>query len=303
MNERYRLLRLTAACLGALLCAQLVSASEQHDTGSEPAPIETIDAVVRIPRTFGYFVGDLVRQEVLLQDFEPGELPRAERTGVWFERRASRTYTNSDDGAKWLVLEYQIVNAPREARTIELPALQLEDASGERALLVPSLAIGVAPLAPALPTDADLIAALRPDREAPRVATKPIERRIVAYGTACALLGISWGAWFGWRNWRARTQLPFARAWREVQHLDERAPEAWRVLHRAFDRAAGRVTHSATLPSLFETAPYLRSERANIERFFAQSSEMFFGSGLPDDALSVRALCRDLRKLERQHER
>lgn len=302
MNRLYRHL-LPITCIVALSIADVASASEQRNPGPESAPVETIDAVVRAPRAFGYFVGDIVRQEVQLQGFEPAELPRTERAGVWFERRASRTYTSSDDGNKWLVLEYQIVNAPREARTIELPPLKIDDVSGTRALLVPSLPIGVAPLAPALPTDASLLAALRSDREAPHIATKPIVRRLIAYGAVCLLLVLSWGAWLAWRNWRARSQLPFARAWREVQHLDERTPEAWRALHRAFDRAAGRVTHSATLPALFETAPYLRSERSSIERFFAQSSEMFFGSGLPSDALSVRALCRDLRKLERQHER
>ena len=238
-----------------------------------------------------------------MQDFEPSELPRTERVGVWFERRPTRMTTSSEDGNEWLVLEYQIVNAPRDARTIELPALRIEDTSGARVLLVPSVRIGVAPLTTVLPAGADLIAELRADRDAPRIATQPIRRLAITYTAVCALLALSWLAWFGWRNWRARSQLPFARAWREVQQLDERTPEAWRALHRAFDHAAGRVTHVATLPALFETAPYLRSESASIERFFAQSTEMFFGRGLPSDALSVRALCRELRKLERRHER
>jgi mxaA protein len=111
-----------------------------------------------------------------------------------------------------------------------------------------------------------------------------------------------WLAWFGWRNWSARKEQPFARAWEELRALDERTPQAWQALHRAFDRTAGRVTQPATLATLFQRAPHLQAQRNRIERFFAQSSEFFFGSGLPNDALSVRELCRDLRRLERQHE-
>jgi hypothetical protein len=43
--------------------------------------------------------------------------------------------------------------------------------------------------------------------------------------------------------------------------------------------------------------------RVSIEQFFEQSSERFFGAGLPRDALSVRALCTQLRRIEKSNER
>jgi mxaA protein len=58
-----------------------------------------------------------------------------------------------------------------------------------------------------------------------------------------------------------------------------------------------------TLPALFERAPHLQALRADIERFFAESSELFFGSGLRASRLSVRTLCRELRRIEQRHER
>ena len=74
-------------------------------------------------------------------------------------------------------------------------------------------------------------------------------------------------------------------------------------LHRAIDRTAGRVMQRTTLTTLFERAPHLAPQRELIERFYAQSTELFFGRGLPADALSVRELCRELRRLEKRHER
>src|SRR5258708_2560340 len=64
------------------------------------------NAIVEQPRPFGHVVGDVLTQRILLQldgqPFMPGPLPRAERIGAWFERRALRT-ENGDDGRRWLI--------------------------------------------------------------------------------------------------------------------------------------------------------------------------------------------------------
>ena len=88
-----------------------------------------------------------------------------------------------------------------------------------------------------------------------------------------------------------------------MRHLDGTAPEAWRALHHAFDRTAGRVVHTATLAALFERVPQLQSLRPEIEQFFAQSTALFFGGGLPADRMSARALCAQLRRIEKRIER
>jgi mxaA protein len=95
---------------------------------------------------------------------------------------------------------------------------------------------------------------------------------------------------------------PFARALREMRALDDREPRAWQALHRAFDRTAGRAIQSATLPVLFERAPQLAPARAQIENFFAQSNSLFFGSAATN-GVPIRALCAELRRIERHHER
>jgi mxaA protein len=85
--------------------------------------------------------------------------------------------------------------------------------------------------------------------------------------------------------------------------LGDHEPGAWQALHRAFDRTAGRVIQSATLPVLFERAPQLAPARAQIETFFAQSNLLFFGSVTTSDTSLPRALCADLLRIERRHER
>jgi mxaA protein len=117
---------------------------------------------------------------------------------------------------------------------------------------------------------------------------------------------LSLGAWVAWTKWRdhlAAANQPFARAWYEIRNHADAAPQAWQALHRAFDRTAGQVMHTQTLPVLFQQAPHLQPLHAQIERFFAASSERFFGAGKTDASVSVRSLCEELRRVERRHER
>jgi mxaA protein len=268
-------------------------------------------AVVEQPRPFGHVIGDVLTQRVLLVDaghaFEPGALPGPSRLGVWFERRDARI-ERADDGRRWLRVDYQIVNAPRETATVRLPAWELEAAAGARALHVPAWSLTLAPLAPPVSAASGAEPALRPDRPAPLIDTAPIRRRLAATGLALAAVLVAWAAWLGWRAWRAARRQPFARALRALRVQAEDTPAAWRTLHEAFDRTAGEVARPATLARLFERAPHLEPLRARIEHFFARSQTRFFGdvhaSGhAPDDAESPLALCRALRRLERRAER
>jgi mxaA protein len=292
--------------LCALLLALNVWASEQHAPAvSTPTVAPEANAVVHQPRAFGYFLGDVLTQRVLLElegeAFELAELPRVERVGVWFERRPSRIVTSNDDGRRWLALQYQIINAPRELRRVELPALKISDDAGTRELVVPAMSISLSPLTPAVALE-EALQSLQPDRDAPHMPTHELWRKTAMLVAACAMVLALWIGWIAWRNWLARKDQPFARALDDLRQLDERAPEAWQAMHRAFDRTAGRVVQGPTLAPLFVRAPHFAAQSEQIGRFYAQSSELFFGRGLPDDALSVHRLCRELRRLERQHE-
>ncbi|MBM0106752.1 hypothetical protein JM946_18625 [Steroidobacter sp. S1-65] len=266
------------------------------------AASQVTTAVVEQPRPFGYVVGDLVTQRVLLTsaavNFDPATLPPVQRVNIWFERRSARIEP-APDGKRWLIVNYQLINAPPALATVNLPAWELEDQAGVAKLRIPAAPISVAPLIShsASPTASDL----RPDRQVSMLDTTPTRTRLLACSLALGVTLIAWLAWWQWRNWRDSLGRPFARALHELRRMEDGAPEAWQALHRAFDQTAGRVLQIETLPTLFERAPQLQPRRAEIERFFADSNERFFGAGPPSNALSLRALCQDLRRIERRH--
>ena len=273
-------------------------------------------AVVDPPRATGYFVGDTVTQRVLLekdgQPVSPIALPTPGRVSAWFERRKASVQTDAP-GRRWLTVEYQILNAPPKLVRVKLPAwsLAIKGNSGDPAtvLRIPEDLISVAPLSlPGSPTQVGTTD-LRPDHLPPLIETAPIRRAMEASAGALCLTLAAWLGWVVWRNRRALATQPFASALREMRTLDDREPRAWQALHRAFDRTAGRVIQSATLPILFERAPQLAPAREDIEQFFTQSSLMFFGVTPPVTGQAVakgpspRALCVELRRIEKQHER
>ncbi|HWW79412.1 MAG TPA: hypothetical protein VNY82_07430 [Steroidobacteraceae bacterium] len=260
------------------------------------APHAATEAVVEQPRLTGYFVGDLLTQRVLLQrdgqPFTPVALPANGRVSAWFERRGTTVAT---DAAlhRWLVVEYQILNAPPKLTDVTLPAWQLTVATVAGAspvtLKIPSVLINIAPLSPPGSPEQVGTLDLRPDRISPAIPIAPIRRALALSSSALALTLLAWIAWVVWRNRRAVATQPFARALREMRTLDDREPRAWQALHRAFDRTAGRVVQSTTLPALFAKAPHLTPARPQIEAFFQQSSLMFFGSATADAAKDASA--------------
>jgi hypothetical protein len=148
--------------------------------------------------------------------------------------------------------------------------------------------INIAPLSPPGSPEQVGTRDLRPDRISPVIPVAPIRRALALSTSALALTLLAWIAWVVWRNRRAVATQPFARALREMSTLDDREPRAWQALHRAFDRTAGRVVQSTTLPALFAKAPQLRPARPQIEAFFQQSSLLFFGGATADAARDAK---------------
>ncbi|GAB3654787.1 calcium incorporation protein MxaA [Ramlibacter alkalitolerans] len=280
-------------CRALAFAAVLFTAAVLADAG---------DAVVRQPRPFGYTVGDIAVQQVLLaregRAFTPATLPGPARVSAWLERRTARVEA-APDGARWLVVEYQVVNAPRSLATVAVPRWELAGAAGAAPLRIAPAALSIGPLtAPVAPTES---LPLRPDRPAPVIDTAAMQRTLSLWLAALATCLAGWLAYAGWSAWRARTALPFTRALRTLRGQQAGAPAAFQALHQAFDRTAGRVVHAGTLDALFQRAPHLQPLRPQIEAFYAQSAQLFFGPGLPADAVSPQALCTGLSRLERRH--
>jgi mxaA protein len=267
-----------------------------------PAP------VVEQPRAFGYFLGDRLQQRVLLAPpggaFQATALPQPERLGVWIERLSSRKETDLE-GRAWLVVDYQIVNAAPGLSAVQIPAWTIkgstaQGASGDSVLSVPPWAIQVAALTP---PGAPSLQTLRPDQPAPLIPTGSLVQRMQLSLAALSVSLVGWLAWQLWRNRRAAARQPFALAWRQLRGLPDDDRAAWQALHRAFDRSAGRVVHSASLDKLFQAAPHFRALRPEIEAFYAQSEAFFFSGGTAAEPIALRELCKRLRRLEKGQER
>jgi mxaA protein len=298
---------LTAAHVGAAWAAES-AAPTAAPAQANGGPAQS-NAVVQQPRSFGYVIGDIVTQRVLLEDngrpIVPSALPPPGPAGVWLERRASRIETD-ERGKHWLAIDYQIINSPQALKMISLPAFKVPASSGGTELAVSAWPISVSPLTPERPFANGGLGILRPDRNAPLIDTAPIMRSLVFMVVVLVALIAAWIAWWMWRNWRASAQLPFGVAVRELRGVDESDPRAWKALHRAFDSTAGEVVRADALGVLFQRAPQFEGLRASIERFYAQSGARFFGAtaaAAPSDgALSLHGLCADLRKIEKSRE-
>jgi mxaA protein len=307
------------AAHGDVACAAAAAASEAAPTeanASAPAaPASaspaTVNAVVQQPRSFGYVIGDIVTQRVLLEDrghpIVPSALPPPGPAGVWLERRASRIEKDAR-GKRWLAIDYQIMNSPQALTMVSLPAFKVSVSGGGNELVVGEWRISVAPLTPQRPFAQGGMGILRPDRNAPLIDTAPITRSLVSLVIVLAALIAAWVGWWMWRNWRASAQLPFGVAERELRGVDDNDPRAWKALHRAFDSTAGQVVRADALGVLFQRAPHFEKLRTAIEQFYAQSRARFFGTppasepapaGAP---LSLHELCAHLRKIEKSRE-
>ena len=254
-------------------------------------------AEVVAPRDFGYRIGDLLIQRVRLSaegaPFEAAELPSPGRVGVWFERRPVRIEADAD-GVRWLRAEFQIINSPDEPRIVVLPSWELASATGGPALQVPAWRFAVAPIG-----SPSAIGELRPDRGPAPVPVGALKWRL-QWSVAALLATLAlWAGWLMWRNRRDAALRPFAGAQRRLRRLADDSPQAWRILHEAFDASAGRVLDRASLPTLFERQPALVPLRRDIERFYQQSERRFFADAEPVGGLSPRTLCRALGALEK----
>lgn len=260
------------------------------------------DAVVEQSRSYGYVIGDIATQRVLLaRGFAPEPLPQAGPLGIWLERRSSRVETDRQ-GRRWLAVEYQIMNSPQVLTMVKVPAWTLAAKGNGEPLQIAEWPISVAPLTPQKPFAQAGLGGLRPDRAAVLVDVAPAKRWMTIWLTGFVLSIAAWGGWFAWRNWRASINQPFAVALRELRGTDETTPQAWHALHRAFDRTAGQVVQTGALAPLFERAPQLTPLRPPIESFFTESAARFFGTPSSGASVSLRALCADLRRIEKRHE-
>ena len=262
-------------------------------------------ATVEQPRAYGYTIGDLLRQRVALgtaaRPFVLAELPPVGRVGSSLWRRRSDVQTDTT-GRRWLLQEYQLINAPQALSVWYLPALRLKSAHSRAVLAVPYAPFSIAPFTPPQPFEESALPALQPDAGPAPVPLAPVDARIRTAAAALAGVLLLWAGASAWRYLRRGRHLPFARALRDLRTLPAHdALGMRRRLHRALNESAGEVVRPGSVDRLLVRTPYLAAERDAVERFLRDSQAVFFaGYPVPPDGL-VEHLAGSLRKLERRH--
>ncbi|QYD73405.1 hypothetical protein KZJ38_27650 [Paraburkholderia edwinii] len=270
------------------------------------------EASVQQPRAYGYTIADVLEQKVLLEDHgrrvDLVAPPSAGRISLWLERRPSSIAADSA-GHRWLVLRYQIINAPEQLTSVTIPALKIPLASGST-LDIPDWPITVAPLTLSEPLNLGQLTSLQGDRIVAAPPLAPIRRAIASWASATFVILIAWGLWWFWRERRERAALPFARTWRALRGRDAASMEGdaqtWRLLHDALNATAGRVVRARSMPELLHRAPHLQTLEPQIETFFRCSSARFFEGAhhtQQPEHFSLREFARALYRAERRNRR
>lgn len=272
-----------------------------------PASADTTPHVEQPARAFGHVVGDVLRQRLSWNDGSEIDLeswsqrlPEG-RVGPWLER-LPLTLEQDGFGQRFLVVGYQIVNAPDDLTEIALPSI----VAGESTLVEP-WPVTVAALTPLTIDAKGGLQPLQTGSSDPPLDTAEDRRRLIGTLALLAMLLAGWLGWWWWRGQRDKVRLPFAEARVSLAALPDRSvdmnPQAWHALHAAFNRTADKSLSTRTLPALFERAPWLQPLQDRIEAFFAASDARFFAFPPADETFPLVKLCRDLMRAERRQAR
>lgn len=253
------------------------------------AQAEGIEVTVTPARTFGYFVGDLIRAEVELlarEDFElsPASLPHPGPLGVSLVLRdVAVRKTRKGDRRVWLIdLVYQNFYVAIDVRNIEIPGLELR--IGGAPVPVPAWTVSVAPLREIVPGPVQNARDyLRPDG-APAFAdgrTSGILALGAAILAAVSLFFVARDR--GWPPFHRRPARVFNILARDLAKRAEAAAEAEsfrevvRRVHRALDSTNGASLLAEDLSAYLARHPQFASQRPAFEQFFDTSRRTFFG--------------------------
>lgn len=263
--------------------------------GAVLAQVRSVE--VRAPRSFGYFVGDLVRVQVdiLVDDgfaVQSASLPQPGPVTYWLDLRDIAVEDTAQGDARRirLKLTYQSFYAALDARSMEIPGFAITLASDRQGGVttakaqVPDWSINVSPLREVQPpAREDPTEYMRPDGRTPPLDVQPPLRWAALFAVLALLaLGLlardrAWAP-FGTRRGRA-----FAAVQRSLRTLARRPDhdtayrEALIALHRGLDQTDGRRVLADDLPAFLERHPVFRPQETGLARFFSASRLAFFG--------------------------
>ena len=291
----------------AILLAVLVATLGLNS--ARAAPLVRIEE----PRAFGYFIGDVLKRDVVIrvadgESLDGASLPRPGPVNYWLELSEANLTTGEvgDQKEYRLSLVYQTFYAPLDPRYLTIPGftLKVKDAEGaSQNVIVPELKFLTSPIRQLFADQSQSSGSateLQPDEPAPRVPTGTLRTVLLLSGVLCALslTGLAWHN--AWWPFRSRPSRPFTDAARYLNSNSAslQDPAGYRLallkLHRAFDLAAGRRVLADDVDAFLRDHPEFAEHGEDVRRLFASSRQAFFANDVEQAraAMPLRALAR-----------
>jgi mxaA protein len=260
---------------------------------ASPAMAEGASVEIQKPRLFGYFIGDIIADDVLIT-FDSGvtlkasSLPAPGTLNYWLNLKSiAATEEQSQDGkARFrLKLKYQTFYDPLEPHWLNVPSFQLIlDNAGQTASVdVPEWSFLSSPIREVSPKESRGNTFIQPDVPPYEKSLNQAWRWI--YGSSIAVL-ISYLALAYSRAWvpfRRHPERPFTKTARLLRSLTHKTAgedtyrQALILLHLAFNKTGHRAVLADDLPEFLSFYPRFRTAEADISKFLAASRRTFFG--------------------------
>ncbi len=250
------------------------------------------------PRPFGYFLGDVVRREVIVTA-EPGtkldtaSLPQPGPLNYWLELKSVDVSENetSEHVIYRITLAYQNFYAPLDPRRLTIPGFMLklsQDGASEEAR-VPEFGFVASPLRELFPgkEGEPTAVAMQPDVRPPLEATGAERTALLVAAVVGAVALVLLAMHYAWGPFRRRPGRPFTEAARFLRtHTAQLNGEggyraALIKMHRAFDLSAGRRVLPDDLRAFLKEHPQFAPLEGDIEKLFASSRETFYSGDQP----------------------
>ncbi|TSA48691.1 MAG: hypothetical protein D4R48_05105 [Nitrosomonadales bacterium] len=270
-----------------LLCTHAALAEE--DLLIDPrVSIRTVEPA----REVGYTVGDILERTITLEAKKPYKLLETSLPIVGYERRYKGQVTGielrrihleqspgTDATTYTLHLAYQVFTNNIVAKPAMLPP-EIVKFSGAGKMFeyrIPSWSFRISPLAVygSVKIEKDMSPFRGPlllDASAEKLRLKVL---LALFGVS--LLGLLYV--LGANTWLPRMGGPFARACRDLRKLpatDEGLQQAVTRVHQALNASAGNTVFGGNLEAFLLDRPAFIPLRADIERFFGLSRQVFF---------------------------
>ncbi len=317
-HSGFSVIAILAACIG------LLSATAAH--ADTPLPLmNKADIKVHIvepDRDVGYVVGDILNRTVTLDVKKPYTLVETSLPIVGYEHRyqgqvsgieltriSSAQADHSDSTTYTIHLSYQVFTTGKLAKPAILRPEIFKFKSAEKGEVlqyqIPSFSFRISPLSVFGQVKVkDEMSPFRPPLLLD--ATPEILKLKILLGIfGVALIGLLYI--FGMRAWLPRMGAPFARAFRDIRKLPDNTDglqQAVARVHKSLNATAGHSLFNDNLDQFISRKPAFKPVRAEIERFFGLSRQVFFEPQAAHEAgeaplLWLRRFCRHCRDCER----